>query len=127
MKLKLRPLTAKQRRLVEENLPFVNYVMAHPRYRSFSASLGLDEAKSVAQMEFVMRARTFDPSKGLKFGTYAMQAIDSALRDAALRRQRQMPLGAEVPAAVRNARCRGLEPDMEAVVREAVGVSADPA
>jgi DNA-directed RNA polymerase specialized sigma subunit len=126
MKQKLRPLTVRQRRLVEENLPFVNYVVAHPRYRSFSAALGFDEAKSVAQMELVMRARTFDPSKGLKFGTYAMQAIGSALRDAAMRRQRQMPLGGEVPAAVRNLPCRSLEPEMEAMVREEF-VSAQPA
>jgi DNA-directed RNA polymerase specialized sigma subunit len=123
-------LNAKQKRLVEDNLPVVAFVVNHVRYTTFSASLGFDEAKSVATLELVKRARTFKPAKGLRFGTYAFQAIGSALRDAAVRRQRQMPRGGETPYEVLAAPARGLSPDLEAVAREEFalsGVSGQPA
>jgi len=58
------------------------------RYRSFAAVLG-DEAESVITLDLVKRALTFDPSKGVKFATYAYPSLSQSLIRASLRAQRE--------------------------------------
>ncbi len=80
-------LTAEQQKLAADYLP-----MARCLARSFKATWPSlrDEFDSAAALALVEAARSFDPTRGLRFATFARYRIWGALRSA---RRNDVPLG----------------------------------
>jgi len=79
---KMSPLTAGQRQLVADNYPLVLYAV-NRLWLNRSVSLLGDDAIGEGCLAICKAARSFDPSKGVKFSTYAMRAIWHEIHKAA--------------------------------------------
>ena len=72
------PLTGEQRALAEQYLPMAKAI-ARPLKRAWPTDR--DDFESAAQLALVEAAQSFDPSRNVKFATFARYRILGALRD----------------------------------------------
>ena len=79
-------LTDEQRRLADENARFALWAA-----RRFEARVDLDwhDLVSACQFGLIRAARSFDPSRGVKFISYAWHAIRSDVQQAVRKRMRR--------------------------------------
>ena len=69
-------MTPEQNKLVTDNVRLVYYHFGKLRYNDFKNSHG-DDFISEGMMGLVKAAKSFDPTKGVKFATYATRCINN--------------------------------------------------
>ena len=77
----VRRLTGDQKKLVENNLPLVRWIVAKMHRFAVQSLGGYAEAISCGNLHLCHAAILFDPSRGVQFGTYATVVIRSRLYD----------------------------------------------
>ncbi len=92
------PLTADQQDLAARYLPLARS-LSQPFWRAWPSSY--EEFDSAACLGLVEAARTFDPTRGVKFGTFVRHRILGSLRDVqrGLMAPRPRRRGKDTPAA----------------------------
>jgi len=83
------PLTEEQKQFAEANLGIAKWWANKmlPRYQFFKTMLEEDDVISIGYAAICRAAQGFDPSKGIKFSTYAQRCIFQAVCDQARRAQ----------------------------------------
>jgi RNA polymerase sigma factor (sigma-70 family) len=76
-------LDERQSKLVEDNMPLVNYMVNRMRDVVCASGLGYDDAVAAGNLGLCRAAKRYKPDRGAKFSTYAGRAIYMSILDAA--------------------------------------------
>ncbi|MDH3679560.1 MAG: sigma-70 family RNA polymerase sigma factor [Acidimicrobiia bacterium] len=74
------PLTESQERMVEENLPLVQHIVARMT-RTFPSTYSRDDLVQAGALGLIEATRRFEPDRGVTFSTFAGRRIEGAVLD----------------------------------------------